>query len=325
MNEPIKDRFLGCLLGLAIGDALGMPFEGWSPASIKRQWRRGGFETRPYLPSPPRGLNPGQYTDDTLMALCHVHSLIEKGRVEPEDISQKFIEWYDSGNLRGIGATTAHAIRRLKKGRSYRAGALSPAWHESGATGEYAAGNGGTMRIAPVGLFYHNDLPALKEAVRKAVIITHNNPEAVAGALAVAYLVARSVREELHPDTAVREVSDFIGPGKVRENLQRAGGLLDSGATPEEALKTLGTSGYVVETVASAVFCFLYSPDDFYKTVVNAVEGGVDSDTTAAVAGAVSWSYNGTKGIPDDWLKGVEDSAGLQALAGRLYTAWRKK
>ena len=311
---PVKDRFLGCALGLAIGDALGMPFEGWSPASIKRTWIKKDF-----LPSHSTitmGLCPGQSTDDTLMALCHVHSLIEKGRVEPEDISQKFIEWYDSGNLRGIGATTAYAIRRLKKGYN---------WQESGATGEYAAGNGGAMRIAPVGLFYHNDLPALKEAVRKAVIITHNNPEAVAGALAVAYLVAKSVREKLHPDTAIREVSDFIGPCKVRENLQRAGELLDSGATPEEALKPLGTSGYVVETVASAVFCFLYSPDDFYKTVVNAVEGGVDSDTTAAVAGAISGSYNGMKGIPEDWLKGVEDSAGLQDLAGRLYTAWRKK
>ncbi|OHB94364.1 MAG: hypothetical protein A3E19_07470 [Planctomycetes bacterium RIFCSPHIGHO2_12_FULL_52_36] len=311
MNEPIKDQFLGCLLGLAIGDALGMPFEGWSPASIKRQWKEKGF-----LPSPSRGLGPGQYTDDTLMALCHVHSLIERGRVEPEDISRKFIGWYDSGDLRGIGGATAHAIRRLKKSHN---------WQESGATGEYAAGNGGAMRIAPVGLFYHNDLPALKEAVRKAVIITHNNPEAVAGALAVAYLVARSVRDELDPDTAIKDASNFIGPCKVRENLQGAGELLGSGATPEKALEILGTSGYVVETVASAVFCFLYSPDDFYKTVVNAVEGGVDSDTTAAVAGAISGSYNGIKKIPEDWLKGVENYDGIQDLAGKLYTAWRKK
>lgn len=307
----VKDRFLGCLLGLAIGDALGMTFEGWSPDRIKRHWKE-----KVFLPSPSRRLGPGQYTDDTLMALCHAHSLIEKGRVEPEDISQKFIEWYDSGNLRGIGDTTAYAIRRLKKGYN---------WQESGATGEYAAGNGGAMRIAPVGLFCHDDLTALKEAVQKAVIITHNNPEAVAGALAVAYLVARSVRDELDPNSAIKDASNFIGPCKVRENLQRAGELLDSGATPEKALEILGTSGYVVETVASAVFCFLYSPDDFYKTVVNAVEGGVDSDTTAAVAGAVSGSYNGIKGLPEDWLKGVEDSAGLQDLAGRLYTAWRKK
>lgn len=314
MNEPIKDRFLGCLLGLAIGDALGMPFEGWSPASIKRTWIKKDF--LPSRSTITMGLGPGQYTDDTLMALCHVHSLIEKGRVEPEDIGSKFIEWYDSGNLRGLGNTCAYAIRRLKEGDN---------WQESGATGEYAAGNGGAMRIAPIGLFYHNDLPALKEAVRKAVIITHNNPEAVAGAMAVAYLVAKSVRNELNPDTAIKDVSNFIGPCKVRENLQRAGELLGSGAAPEETLKTLGTSGYIVETVASAVFCFLYSPDDFYKTVVNAVEGGVDSDTTAAVAGAVSGSYNGIKGLPEEWLKGVEDSAGLQALAGKLYTAWRKK
>ncbi|MFN3467766.1 MAG: ADP-ribosylglycohydrolase family protein [Candidatus Brocadiales bacterium] len=268
------------------------------------------------MPSPSRGLGPGQYTDDTLMALCHAHSLIEKGRVEPEDISHKFIAWYDSGNLRGIGGTTAYAIKRLKKGHN---------WQESGATGEYAAGNGGAMRIAPVGLFYHNDLPSLREAVRKAVIITHNNQEAVAGALAVAYLVAKSVREELNPDTTIQDVSDFIGPCKVRENLLRAGELLDLGATPGKALETLGTSGYVVETVASAVFCLLYSPNDFYNTVVNAVSGGADTDTTATVAGAISGSYNGIKGIPEEWLKGVEDSTGLQALADKLYSVCMDK
>ncbi|HHT9152711.1 MAG TPA: ADP-ribosylglycohydrolase family protein [Candidatus Hypogeohydataceae bacterium YC40] len=201
--------------------------------------------------------------------------------------------------------------------------------------GGVAAGNGGAMRIAPVGLFYHNSvgaihelplrsgkhagLPLLKEAVRKAVIITHNNPEAVAGAQAVAYLVAKSVRGELNPDTAIQDVSDFVGPCKVRENLQKTEKFLKSGATPEKALEILGTSGYVVETVASAVFCFLHSPEDFYSTVVNAVEGGEDSDTTAAVAGAISGSYNGIKGIPEDWLRGVEDSAVLQELANKLY------
>jgi ADP-ribosylglycohydrolase len=304
-----RDRFLGCLLGLAIGDALGMPFEGWSPTSIKRHWSK-----KVFLPSPSRGLGPGQYTDDTLMALCHARSLIEKGVVDPEDIGKKFVEWYDSGNLRGIGGTTAYAIRRLKKGYD---------WQESGATGEYAAGNGGAMRIAPVGLFYHNDLSALKEAVKKAVIITHNNPEAVAGALAVAYLVAKSVREELNPDAALQDVSNFIGPSKVSENLRQVGELLSSGTATEKALEILGTSGYVVETVASAVFCFLSSPRDFYNTVVNAVEGGIDSDTTAAVAGAISGSYNGIKGIPQNWLWGVEDSNGLQTLAGKLYDIWR--
>lgn len=312
MKDSIRERFIGSILGLAIGDALGMPFEGWSPSSIKRHW-----EEKVFLPSPSRGLKAGQYTDDTLMALCHLNSLIEKGSVEPEDVSQKFVEWYDSGNLRGIGATTAYAIGRLKKGYN---------WQESGARGEYAAGNGGAMRIAPVGLFYHNDLNALKEAVRKAVIITHNNPEAVAGALAVAYLVAKSVRsatekggDRLSPDTIIKEVYNFIGPCKVGQNLQRAGELLKSGTPPERAMEVLGTSGYVVESVASAVFCFLNSPGDFYSTVVNAVQGGMDADTTAAMAGAISGSYNGVTGIPEEWLRAVEDSVGLQELATKLY------
>ncbi|MEE9585192.1 MAG: ADP-ribosylglycohydrolase family protein, partial [Candidatus Brocadiales bacterium] len=154
-----EDRFIGSVLGVAIGDAMGMPFEGWSPDKIREHWKDKVFLSA----SPHRGLGPGQYTDDTHMTICHLKSLIDSGGLKPEDAAQKFLEWFDSGDLRGIGAATALSMKRLKQGCS---------WQKSGATGEYAAGNGGAMRIAPVGLFHYNDISALKESVRQAVVIT---------------------------------------------------------------------------------------------------------------------------------------------------------
>lgn len=308
-----EDRFIGSVLGVAIGDAMGMPFEGWSPDKIREHWK-----DKVFLPaSPHRGLGPGQYTDDTHMTICHLKSLIDSGGLEPEDAARKFLEWFDSGDLRGIGAATALSMKRLKQGRS---------WQKSGATGEYAAGNGGAMRIAPVGLFYYNDISALKESVRQAVVITHDNTEAVAGATAVAYIVARAAKGDLDLDldTLITDTREFIGDSTVSENLARAEALLKDNATNEKALQVLGTSGYVVETVASAVFCFLSSPRDFKSTVVNAVLGGLDTDTTAAVAGSMSGAFNGKDGIPRDWVDGVEDDERLTSMARKLYKVSRK-
>ncbi|MEE9200609.1 MAG: ADP-ribosylglycohydrolase family protein [Candidatus Brocadiales bacterium] len=298
-------------MGGAIGDALGMPFEGWSPDEIRQRWG-----DKVFLPSlPVRGLGPGQYTDDTHMTICHLKSLLDSGRLDPEDTARRFIEWFDSGDLRGIGASTEYSMRMLKQGRS---------WQESGATGEYAAGNGGAMRIAPVGLFYYGDMSSLKEAVRQAVIITHNNTEAVAGAAAVAYIVGRAAGGDLGLDRAINDTREFIGDSAVSENLARTEILLKDEAKPEEVLKVLGTSGYVVETVASAFFCFLSTPGDFRSTVVNAVQGGHDTDTTAAVAGAISGAFNGMSGIPQDWISGLEDNDRLASMAGRLYDVCHK-
>ncbi len=309
MIDPAEDRFIGSILGLAIGDAMGMPFEGWYPDQIRDYWKEKVFQPASY-----RGLGPGQYTDDTLMAICHLKSLIDSRGMDPEDTARKFLQWFESGNLRGIGRSTAISMQRLKRGAP---------WQESGARGELAAGNGGAMRIAPVGLFYHNDIPSLKEAVQQAVVITHNNREAITGATAVAYMVARAAKGDLNPGTAIKDTREFIGDSEVSRNLTKAETLLRDKVMPEEALEILGTSGYVVETVASAVFCFLFTPNDFKNTVINAVQGGLDADTTAAVSGAISGAFNGRSCIPRDWINGLENNGPLASMASKLYKICR--
>ncbi len=295
----MKDRCAGCLLGLAIGDALGMPFEGMPAHRIRQQY---GVVTD-FLAG--RELAAGQYTDDTKMMLCIAESIVERGRVDAEDIARRFVDWYDGGDLRGIGHTCLESILKLKSGVG---------WRQSGRQGNWAAGNGTAMRIAPVGIFDCHDLQRLRDDCWATSISTHNNSEAVAGATAVAYAIARLLTEEIDPQRLLTDVVAFIGHSEVADKLQLARTLLSQHVPTGEALATLGTSGYVVETVASALYCFCRTPKDFVSTVSSAVMGGGDTDTTAAIAGAISGACNGVSNIPSHLVEAVEDSEMLQDL-----------
>jgi len=305
-DEVFLPGFQGSLLGLAIGDALGMPVEGARASTIRDRLGR----VLDFMDAPWRFLKAGQWTDDTKMMLCHSWSIVERGKVDPEDTARRFVQWFKGGDWRGMGGATYESIQRLMAG-------VPP--DESGKTGEMAAGNGVAMRIAPVGLIDCMDLERLREDCRVAAIITHNNTEAVAGGRAVAYAVARGARGDLDPASLIPDTLEFIGPCRVAENLERASAFLESGMDTPEALARLGTSGYVVETVASAFFCFLKTPADFEETVSRAVEGGLDTDTTGAVAGCISGACNGLEAIPQRWREGVEAASEILDLAEKIY------
>lgn len=306
MQQEIRSRFRGCLLGLAIGDALGMPVEGARASSIRSRLGR----VTDFLPAPWRNLQAGQWTDDTKMMLCHARSIADTGRVDPEDITRKFLDWMDGRDWRGMGNATYSSIKRLGEG-------ASPG--ESGETGEMAAGNGTAMRIAPVALFLCRDLEALRREAETASIITHNNSEAVAGSRAVSYAIARMVQEEIEPDELLAGMVEFAGPSGVSERLSMAGRLLKQEMDEEEALVRLGTSGYVVETVASAMFCVLKHRDDFAEAVIAAVNAGLDADTTGAIAGTLSGARNGLEAVPERWASQVEAAGEILDLADCIF------
>lgn len=305
-SPSIEDRLQSCLLGLAIGDALGMPFEGLP------SWVVGPVldEIQGFHESSHRGLGAGQWTDDTQMTLCLTRSLVRRGRAEPEDIAREYLGWFQSRDVRGIGATTRNAMSRLEAGAG---------WQESGAGGEYAAGNGAAMRAAPLGLLYHGDLEALREACALDAEITHKNAEAVAGSRAVAFLVARLVAGAVPGKELLEEMIQFVVGSRVGENLNRSLELLGRGANPQQASEALGVGAYVVETVAWSAFCFFHAPDDFPRAVLAAVRGGGDSDTAGAITGALSGARVGVAGIPMAWQRGVEGEEEIVALARELY------
>jgi ADP-ribosyl-[dinitrogen reductase] hydrolase len=300
-----EDRFVGCLLGVAIGDALGMPVEGWPREAIQMHY---GLLSD-FQPSPPRALRAGQFTDDTQMMLIHAESIVATGRIDGDDLARRFVGWLRSGDVRGIGGSTLQSVRRLERGIH---------WSESGQTGEFAAGNGVAMRISPVGLFDCRHIERLEQDVRTAGAITHRNPEALAGGLAVAYAVARLATAQTQPTALIEEMVAFIGDSEVARNLQRAQRLLDSDVPAPDALATLGTSGYVVHTVGSAFYCFVRTPGNFKQTLIEAVMAGHDTDTTGAVAGALSGAHNGLQGILQRWLDQVEDREHIEGLAREI-------
>jgi ADP-ribosylglycohydrolase len=304
-----EDRFMGCLLGTAVGDALGQPVEAFPPERLRREFG----EIREFMAGDPRlpiPLGPGQWTDDTQMTLDIARSLVRRARVDPEDIAAEFIRDHWGEGIRFSGFTVKYSLQRLKRGLS---------WQQSGLDDEMTAGNGGAMRIAPVGLLDCLHIERLAEDARLATIITHRHPEAVAGAQAVAFMVAQAAAGGLEPPTLFPETAAFIGPCRVAENLQRAQELWAQGTETTRALSILGTTGYVVHTVAAAAYCFLKSPDDFERAVIDAVMGGNDADTTAAIAGAVSGAFNGAAAIPLRWRKTVERGPEIEAMARDLW------
>lgn len=305
MQELARSRFRGCLLGLAVGDALGMPVEGARASTIRSRLGR----VTEFLPAPWRNLQAGQWTDGTKMMLCLARSIADTGRVDLDDIAGKLLEWMEGGDWRGMGNATYSSLKRLSEGVSPR---------ESGETGERAAGNDTVMRLAPVALLLFRDQEALWREAEAASVITHRNPEAVAGSRAVCYAIAQAARGVPDPRALLAEAAGYAGSSGVSERLRMAGRLLGRDMGEQEALVRLGTGGSVAETVAGAFYCVMKHPGDFEEAVVAAVSAGQDSDATGGVAGALSGAINGVEAIPERWASGVEAAEEILALADRI-------
>ncbi len=307
MSETLS-RFEGALVGLAVGDALGMPAEGMFRDDISRMFAGGiGF-----LPDPRRGLAPGQWTDDTKMMLCHLESILETGAPDGADVARRFLDWLRSGDLRGIGRTTAQALERLARGAD---------WRDSGVGGRWAAGNGAAMRIAPVGLFFAFREGDIYDTVRDLSAITHDNEEAVAGAYVVAELVRRggSGASAERFDEFLDGAIERVGGTLTAANLRKARGFAADGTAPREALPALGVGGYVVESVAAAVYACLALGADFDSMMRALLLAGGDTDTNAAMAGAIFGAWRGLQAVPETLRETVEDGARIRESAERLW------
>lgn len=252
----------------------------------------------------------GRWTDDTKMALALAESIVEAHDFDPGQAAKRYLDWYKSGDLRGIGNITRQSLENLKEGAS---------WQNSGIQADWAAGNGTAMRVAPIGLLNSNSIDDLWRDAADDAMITHNNHEAKNGSFAVAFAVSRMAKGHIDPGNLIPETLNLLHPSDVLLRLELAQKLAEQGSTPQTALSDLGTSGYVVETVASAFYCFITSPDSYETAVYNAIRGGNDTDTTAAITGALSGTYLGLEGIPLKWREEVEDAANIERLAIGIY------
>ena len=292
-KEQFLDRFLGSAMGTFVGDALGEPVEGWPHRAI---YSRFGL-----LDTMVRG--EGRYTDDTQMMIGILETLIEKGGFDPAICAGKFQENFDPG--RGYGRRIFGVVERIRQGIP---------WDQVGTD---SFGNGGAMRIAPIGCFYYRDLQPLKENAIMSARITHNHPEGLAGAVAQATAVGLAFQyglsnEPIEPegflDSITAQVSDIdkgfaesldgiksIHRGSMIEIIEAIGGRYR-------------LSLRAIESVPAAIGSFVLTTC-FKDAVVLAVNLGGDTDTIGAMAGAIAGAYYGYGQIPEAWVSQLENRA----------------
>lgn len=299
----MKDKYEGCLTGLAVGDSLGMPAELMSRNEIKKVYGRitGMVDARDGLNA---GLGKGRYTDDTQMTIALAEAIIQAGYVEQYTVADKFMEL--DGRLIGGGMGCMQGIGNMKRGVP---------WDRAGSS---SAGNGTAMRTAPVALFYHGDTGRIVRAARVHSIMTHADDRAVEAAvitsLAVDYLL-----DGRQPAGLIDHLLPFAANGEIKDELVKTGGLVGSGRDEIDALDEFNISGYSVGTVGASLYLFLKHADSYRDTVLAAANMGGDSDTIAAIGGAFSGAYNGKGGIPGEWVKSLQDAERITGLADALY------
>ncbi len=306
----MKDRFQGALVGLAVGDALGFPVEFIGSDEIRR--RHGPRGVTDFEPS--HSHPKGSYTDDTQMSLAIANALTRAGEGSLDQVmaavGEELIAWATSpDNNRAPGSTTMSACRRLAAGRP---------WRDSGIP--ESKGCGSAIRTAPIGLYYHNDRGRLMEVGAASSLATHGHACAVAGAqanaLAVALALEKTPLEEIL--AAITESGGAITP-EFSAKLSLVPDML--ALPPDGAFDQLGDAWVAEEAMACAMYCFMRSPEDYRAAVLTAANASGDSDSIACIAGGISGAYNGLAAVPDEWVKGVENSAGLLETAERLCEA----
>ena len=296
-TNPLEGKYIGCLIGLAVGDAFGMPGENKTHNEIVKEFG----EIRKYEVGWKGKAPAGSFTDDTEMMVAVSEALLKgNGKMDMKNFEESFRGWYKALYLRDrfkcFGPTCYDATKNLMTGS---------AWENSGLN---SPGNGGAMRVAPIGLLYHDDMELLKKAAIDSTKITHNNPIAIAGSCAIAYAVAQGIKN-VNPTQLPKEISNFVSEISP-EMSKKIKGLDDLlGKDPKETILKIGTRGYALDSVPASIYCFLSSPRDYYKTISLAANSADDTDSVAAMAGAISGSFNGIKSIPPFLTEGLENSS----------------
>lgn len=293
------------LVGKAIGDALGKAFETMSPNNeLLLNW-----DGKTFLASEHHKLGATQWTDDTLMAKSIAESLVICGGFYPRDIADRYHAWFRTGKFRGMGNSTRKALTKLDE---------KVPWTKSGT--KNAEGNGTAMRVAPLGLFFHEDLQTVATFAKIDARITHQSTEADVGAIAIGIAIALLFQNQTK-DGLLSLVCSHLPPSKIKVQLEKLKDI-QLEKLPEEfrsaagLTQVFGTKAHVVETVPTA-FAILLHTSSFEESIETAIRAGGDTDTTAAIVGALAGTLYGLESIPKMWHT-VEDFQHLKRLDARL-------
>ena len=274
-------RFSGCLLGLAVGDAVGTTVEfrerGKFPP-VTDMVGRGPFD-----------LKPGEWTDDTSMALCLAESLIAMNGFDARDQMERYWKWYQDGYLSStgvcfdIGNTVRKALHKYKETGNPM----------SGVTDVHAAGNGSIMRLAPIPMFYFPDHEAILKYSEESSRTTHGAKECLDACKLLGDILFRALSGMDKREVLLESKLDLFDSSTIRE--------ISRGDYLNKSEDKIQGTGYVVESLEAALWSF-WTTDSFEQAILKATNLGDDADTTAAICGQVAGAYYGVDGIPKHWL-----------------------
>lgn len=299
---PKIDRYRGSMVGLATGDALGVALEFMPPGSF--------IDVIDIQGGGPFGLNEGEWTDDTSMALCMAASLIECGNFDAKDQMERYVNWRDNGYMssRGEGSrcvdigntTTCSLDNFLESGDPY-----------SGPKDNSTSGNGPIMRLAPIPLFYGGSPIDAFAFAGQSSMTTHGSDACIDACRYMALIMNGAingiVKEELLSLDFMKSID--LMP-EIRE--------IANGSFKEKEPPEIKGTGYVVESLEAALWAF-YTYDSFESGLIAAVNLGDDADTTGAVYGQIAGAYYGIDSIPERWLEKIVDLDGIMYIAEGLY------
>lgn len=282
------DKFLGSMIGGAIGDALGGEYENQENAekdSTLFVWGGEIEESKPkYL------------SDDTQLSFATCESIIEQQGVNPESIAETLVSWYRKNRFTGLGSATLQSIRGMING-GY--------WALVGKKGEYAAGNGAAMRIAPLA-FLPEELDRI--SIRDVCRITHHNDEAYVGALAV-YLAIRGILNESldSRDGFLQKIARELPDTNVKDRITTYSEMVRS-KTVAEIAQTYGNSGYVADSVPLALFSVAKTAEKGFEAIMDEIiHAGGDTDTNASIYGQIIGAELGYTNLPKNWVGLIEN------------------
>jgi len=290
----LTNRARGCILGGAVGDAMGGPFQGQQgPLRFEahKEWA---------------------ISDDSQLTLATCESIIEAGEVSPEHIANRFVQWYRARRITGMGSSTLKALRDLDAGLH---------WALAGAKGERAAGNGSAMRIAPLAFHLDPRLVQDRQVVRDVCRITHHNEEAYVGALTIVVAIRALAFDQSSPLNLFQAVVPYLPDSRVRDRIHALSALADDTPVAEVASE-FGASGYVVDSVPLALYAARSVGTVPFDEVLRAViEAGGDTDTIASMTGQIAGAWLGVSQIPRELIDMLPHSTFIERVSDQFASA----
>lgn len=299
--DPLQDRARGALLGLAAGDAVGTTVEFQRPGSFPPLVDMVG--------GGPFGLEPGQWTDDTSMALCLAESLVDRAGHDPADQMRRYVRWWQEGYLSptgrcfDIGMTTRRQLDRFRRTGVPIAAEID----------EEAAANGSLMRLAPVSIRWSHDPDAVVAMAAESSRPTHPARRPVDACKLLAAMTAALIRGDAWEAVAGRA---FWRQGPLHPEIE----AIARGAWRSKQDAEIRGSGYCVAALEAAIWA-VDGAVDFRAAILRAANLGEDADTTAAIAGQLAGARFGASGIPAPWLELLAMRTTIESLADALHAA----